>query len=111
MCAARRAQRLTIGLWFAVAASLLAWSAVGYAWALCAVGVIVLLAPLHGLARGRRRTYAWATMFTVPYITFALTELLVNPAARWVAGISLLLVFAWFCSMVLFLRVSPAHRE
>jgi uncharacterized membrane protein len=73
--------------------------------------VIPLLAPLHGLVKGRRHTYAWATLFTVPYITFALTELLVNPAARWVASISLLLVFAWFCTMVLFLRASPARRE
>jgi uncharacterized membrane protein len=43
----------------------------------------------------------------VPYLAFAITELLVNPAARWVAAISLLLVFAWFCTMILFLRASP----
>jgi uncharacterized membrane protein len=70
-----------------------------------------LLAPLHGLIRGRRHTYAWATLFAVPYLAFALTELLVNPAARWVAAASLLFVFAWFCTMILFLRVSRAHRE
>jgi uncharacterized membrane protein len=37
--------------------------------------------------------------------------LLVNPAARWMAATSLLLVFAWFCIMILFLRVSRGHRE
>ena len=37
--------------------------------------------------RGRRYTYAWATLFAIPYLVFALTELLVNPAARWVAAI------------------------
>jgi uncharacterized membrane protein len=70
-----------------------------------------LLAPLPGLARGRRYTYAWATLFAVPYLAFALTELLANPAARTVASLSLLLVFAWFCSMVLYLRASRARRE
>ena len=110
MNVARRARAFTLILWVSVALSLLAWIAVGYSWPICILAVIPLLAPLHGLATGRRHTYAWATLFTVPYITFALTELLVNPAARWVASISLLLVFAWFCTMVLFLRSSRARR-
>jgi uncharacterized membrane protein len=96
-------------MWAAVSLSLLAWSTVGYPWAICALAVLPLLAPLGGLIRGRRHTYAWATLFAVPYIAFAITELLANPQARWVAGISLLLVFGWFCAMVLFLRVSPAR--
>ena len=104
-------RRLTVGLWIAVALSLLAWITAGYAWIFCALAVLPLLAPLAGLVQGRRYTYAWSTLFTVPYIAFAVTELLVNPGARWVASISLLLVFAWFCAMVLFLRVSPAQRE
>jgi uncharacterized membrane protein len=108
---ARNARLLTIGLWIAVSLSLLAWIAAGYAWLFCVLAVIPLLAPLHGLLKGRRYTYAWATLFTIPYIMFAFTELLVNPAARWVASISLLLVFGWFCTMVLFLRASPARRE
>ena len=83
----------------------------GYPWLICALAVVPLLAPLSGLIRGRRHTYAWATLFAIPYLAFALTELLVNPAARWVAAISLLLVFAWFCAMILFLRTSRAHRE
>jgi uncharacterized membrane protein len=36
---------------------------------------------------------------------------LVNPQARWVAALSLLLVFAWFCAMIFFLRASRVHRE
>lgn len=111
MSVARTAQLLTLWLWIAVSASLLAWIAAGYPWLVCVIAMAPLLAPLPGLVRGRRYTYAWATLFTIPYLTFALTELLVNPAARWVASVSLLLVFAWFCAMVLFLRASPRQRE
>jgi uncharacterized membrane protein len=111
MSAESTARSLTIGLWAAVTVSLLAWILVGYSWPICAAAVLPLLAPLNGLIRGRRHTYAWATLFAIPYLAFALTELLVNPAARWVAAMSLLLVFAWFCSMILFLRASRVHRE
>lgn len=106
-----RARRATIALWAAVASSLLAWIAVGYPWPICVAAVLPLLAPLRGLIVGRRHTYAWATLFAIPYLVFALTELLVNPAARLVAGASLLLVFAWFCSMVWYLRTSRALPE
>jgi uncharacterized membrane protein len=102
---------LTLWLWVAVALSLLGWMLAGYPWLICILAVLPLLAPLNGLWRGHRRTYAWATLFAIPYLVFALTELLVNPAARWVAALSLLLVFAWFCTMILFLRASRAHRE
>jgi uncharacterized membrane protein len=107
---AQNARRASLWLWGALAASLLCWSTAGYSWLLCILGVAPLLAPLPGLIRGRRYTYAWATLFTMPYLAFAVTELLVNPAARWVASLSLMLVFAWFCSMVLYLRASRAHR-
>ncbi len=107
----RNIRMLTIGLWSAVAASLLSWVAVGYPWPVCVCAVLPLLAPLHGLITGRRYTYAWATLFAIPYLVFAITELLVNPAARWVASVSLLLVFGWFCTMILFLRASPTRRE
>jgi uncharacterized membrane protein len=105
------ARSLTIWLWIALALSLLGWVLAGYPWLICTLAVLPLLAPLNGLVRGRRHTYAWASLFAVPYLAFALTELLVNPAARWVAAMSLLLVFGWFCTMILFLRVSRAHRE
>ncbi|MDP9082416.1 MAG: DUF2069 domain-containing protein [Pseudomonadota bacterium] len=111
MSLAVTARSLTIWLWIAVILSLLAWTRAGYSWAMSVLAVLPLLAPLNGLIRGRRHTYAWATLFAVPYLVFALTELLVNPAARWVAGASLLLVFAWFCTMILFLRASRVHRE
>lgn len=105
------ARRFAVGLWAAVVSSLPAWIIAGYPWPICVLAALPLLAPLPGLLRGRRRTYAWATLFTIPYVAFTVTELLVNPAARWVAGSTLLLVFAWFCAMVAFLRISPAHHE
>jgi uncharacterized membrane protein len=105
------ARALTIWLWLALAASLLAWILVGYPWPICVIAVLPLLAPLNGLLRGRRYTYAWATLFAIPYLAFALTELLANPQARWVAALSMLLVFAWFCTMILFLRASRERRE
>jgi uncharacterized membrane protein len=106
----RKARLASIWLWAAVALSLISWQLVGYPWMLCLAAVVPLLAPLPGLIRGRRYTYAWATLFSIPYLMFAVTELLVKPAARWVAALSLLLVFAWFCAMILFLRASRARR-
>ena len=104
-------RRATIGLWVAVSLSLLAWMSVGYSKLICIIAVVPLLAPLNGLVRGKRYTYAWATLFAIPYLVFSITELLVNRQARWVAGLSLLLVFGWFCTMILFLRASRGHRE
>jgi len=104
------ARHFAIWLWGGVSLSLLAWIWVGYPWPLCVIAVLPLLAPLRGLVLGRRYTYAWATLFAIPYLMFALTELLVNPRARWVASLSLLLVFAWFCAMVAFLRLSRELR-
>ena len=104
------ARRLTIWLWIAVSLSLLAWTLAGYSTLICIIAVVPLLAPLNGLIRGKRYTYAWATLFAIPYLMFSVTELLVNRHARWVAAASLLLVFGWFCTMILFLRASREHR-
>jgi len=111
MSAASTVRALSIWLWAAVTLSLLAWILAGYPWLMCLIAVLPLLAPLNGLVRGRRHTYAWATLFAIPYLAFALTELLANPQARWVAAMTLLLVFAWFCTMILYLRASRVHRE
>jgi len=105
------ARRLTIVLWVGIALSFAAWMLAGYSWSLCLLAVLPLLAPLNGLVRGRRYTYSWATLFAIPYLAFAVTELLANPSARWVAGLSLLLVFAWFCTMILYLRASRERPE
>ncbi len=105
----QHALRLSIVLWLCVTLSLLAWGFAGYSWALCIVAAVPLLAPLNGLIRGRRHTFAWASLFAIPYMAFAITELLANAHARWVASLTLLLVFGWFCSLVVYLRVSRAQ--
>ena len=43
-------------------------------------------------------------------MAFTVMELLVNRDARWVAAATLLLLFAWFCTMILYLRASRVHR-
>ena len=58
MTAQSAARSLTIWLWLAIASSLLAWTLAGYPWQICALAVLPLLAPLNGLLRGRRYTYA-----------------------------------------------------
>ncbi len=108
---AAAARAATLGVWLALVASLPVWILVGYPWQLCCLAPLPLLAPLPGLVSGARRTYAWATLFVLPYLMFALTEALVNPAARWMAALCVLLAFAWFCAMVAFLRLSRAPRE
>jgi len=107
---AERARLATLWLWGAVTLSLLSWYAVGYPWLICVLAALPLLAPLPGLVHGRRHTYAWATLFAAPYLIFTITELLANHDARWVASLSLMLIFAWFCAMVLYLRASRAQR-
>lgn len=104
-----RARALAVALWAALALSLLAWMTAGYPWPLCLAALLPLTAPLHGLVTGRRHTYVWATLFAVPYSAFALTELLVNPAARRVASVSLMLVACWFLAMIAYLRSSRAR--
>lgn len=100
------ALRISVALWIGVTVSLLAWGLAGYSWLLCAIAVAPLLAPLNGLIHGRRYTFAWASLFAIPYMAFAITELLTNARARWVGALTLLLVFSWFCSLVAYLRLS-----
>ena len=106
---APQALRISVLLWAGVTFSLLGWGFAGYSWLLCAIAILPLLAPLNGLIHGRRYTFAWASLFAIPYMAFAITELLANPRARWVGALTLLLVFAWFCSLVVYLRLSRSR--
>ena len=44
--------------------------------------LLPVAAPLAGMLRGTRRTYAWATLCVAPYLVYGVTEVIANPAAR-----------------------------
>lgn len=79
------------------------------------LGVAPWLAPLRGLQRGSRRTYAATTLLTLPYLGYGLMETLANPGARVYAAATVLTAFALFVALIAFLRVSrpalPAPSE
>jgi uncharacterized membrane protein len=68
--------------------------------------LIPVAAPLPGLIRGVRRTYAWATLCVAAYFTYGLTEVIANPAVRGAAGAILFASLAWFVALVWYLRLS-----
>jgi uncharacterized membrane protein len=68
--------------------------------------LVPLAAPLPGLWRGQRRTYAWATLCVAPYLIYGLTEVVANPAVRGAAGAILFASLAWFATLVIYLRLS-----
>jgi uncharacterized membrane protein len=68
--------------------------------------LVPLAAPLPGLWRGNRRTYAWATLCVAPYLMYGLTEVVANPAVRGAAGAILFASLAWFLALVTYLRLS-----
>jgi len=70
--------------------------------------MLPVLLPLPGLLRGRRRTYAWATLCVAPYFIYGLTEAVANPGVRFTAGAILLASLAWFVALVACLRWSRA---
>jgi uncharacterized membrane protein len=75
-------------------------------WTIALLLPVVL--PLPGLLRGRRRTYAWATLCVAPYFIYGTTEVIANPLVRPAAGAILFASLAWFVALVAYLRRSRA---
>lgn len=71
--------------------------------ALMTLPLWIFIPALH---RGERRKYAAMTLCVVPYLVLALTELVANPAARILASAILLLAFALFGLLIVFLRIT-----
>lgn len=65
-----------------------------------------LWAPLPGLIRRDRRTYAWATLCLIPYFVLGLTESIANPQGRFWSGTSLALALLLFVGLIGYLRVT-----
>jgi uncharacterized membrane protein len=68
--------------------------------------LLPVAAPIPGLVRGIRRTYAWATLCVAPYFIYGITEVIANPAVRGAAAAILFASFAWFVTLVAYLRLS-----
>ncbi|HET7203162.1 MAG TPA: DUF2069 domain-containing protein [Steroidobacteraceae bacterium] len=65
-----------------------------------------LALPVPGLLRRDRRAYAWASLCLTPHFVYGLTELVANPALRWVAATMLVLSLAVMVALVAYLRLT-----
>jgi len=70
-----------------------------------------LWAPLRGMLRRTRRTYAWATLCVIPYFILGVTEAIANPERRVWAGLCLALALALFAALILYLRATNPARQ
>lgn len=69
-----------------------------------------LWAPLRGLLRNERRTYAWATLCVIPYFVLGTTEAIANPGSRIWAALCLFLALLLFVALILYLRITNPTR-
>ena len=109
---ARRA-RLIVLACCALLGALVLWAALAATgWPgnalLALVLLLPLLAPLPGLVRGQRRTYAWATMSVIPYFIYGIVEVVANPASRVTSGSILFATLALFVALIAYLRATRA---
>jgi uncharacterized membrane protein len=107
---ARRTRTLALLAWGLLAACV-AWArladgASAAALTTLALLLVPLLLPLPGLWRGRRRTYAWATLCLTPVLVYALTETVANPSARTPAALVLFTTVLAFVALVAHLRAT-----
>lgn len=102
----RHLYRIALAVWLALLISIACWPLGdgGIGPLTTALAFLPLLAPLPGMARGTRRTLRWAPLTLAPPLALALTEILVNPAARTRASVSLALILAAFAAVIATLR-------
>ena len=101
-------RRAAIAIWLLLMASVAAWpfaSATG--WFLAAVAFVPLALPLPGIVAGSSRALRAGTLALAPLLAIAVTEYLVDAAARPWVGASLALSFAAFAAIVAALRAAP----
>lgn len=104
---ARRAALATAAVLAACVAAT-AWRSAAWPGNLLLTLVLLLpvAVPVPGIARGIRRTYAWATLCVAPYFVYGATEVIANPAVRGAAAAILFASLAWFVALVGYLRLS-----
>jgi uncharacterized membrane protein len=112
---AARLSTFAISLAFALIAVVVAWQLSGGMSSerllTAAVFTCPLWAPLRGLLRGSRRTYAWATLCVIPYFVLGVTEAVANPERRIWAALCLVLALALFAVLILYLRATNPKRD
>ena len=69
-----------------------------------------LLLPLPGMIRGKAYTHAWTSLLSLPYLGWALTELLATPAARPAAYPAFFAALLLFIACLLFVRFDKRER-
>ena len=65
-----------------------------------------LLAPLPGLLRANRRTFAWTTLCVIPYFVIGITEAVALPGSRLWTAPCLLLALSLFITLIAYLRLT-----
>ena len=112
---AARLRTFTVALLFALIAVVVAWQlAVELSGArifMAALLTIPLWAPVRGVLRHDRRTYAWATLCVIPYFILGVTEAVANPTTRLWAGACLALALLLFAVLIAYLRVTNPIRS
>ena len=103
------ARRVAVAAWLLLVLSVAAWpvSAVGIGWPYAAAALLPLLLPLPGLLGHSVRARRAAPLALAPVLAIAITEIVANPPARAIAGLSLALAFIAFAALVAAIRVSP----
>jgi len=107
---ARKVQLFTIVLDVALIALVIAWQlTAGITAAKLLLGLALtlpLLAPLVGLWRGNRRTFAWTTLCVIPYFVIGITEAVARPDSRVWTGSCLLLALTLFVTLIAYIRLT-----
>lgn len=112
---AAKISTLTVTLLFGLMAVIVAWQlsiALSPERLLAAVVFTCpLWAPLRGLLRRTRKTYAWATLCVIPYFILGITEAVANPQRRMWAAFCLASALCLFVSLILYLRATNPVRQ
>jgi len=107
---ADRLSTITVGLTFALIATVAGWQFTGgvsmQRLLFAVVLTVPLWAPLRGFLRRTRRTYAWATLCVIPYFILGVTEAIANPQRRVWPALCLALALTLFVTLILYLRAS-----
>ena len=100
----RTVRRFAIAAWVLLGTSVALWPGAGIGRLTAAFAFVPLLLPLPGMVRSSVKWLRAAPMALAPALALAITEVLVNPPARLVAGASLALAFLAFAAIVAALR-------